>query len=170
MATQTERRNATRGAILDAATSAYEGGDLSVALDEIATIAGVTKGTIFYHFESRAGLLRAVAERALARLEARLAREVDDIDVMTWVRRVLSEQASPMGRLLFAINDELAPTKELIDADPYLYLTARLDAFGVRAPATLIAAAMLQYARQLAFDAPSAGTIDSVMADLEYLL
>ena len=141
-----------------------------MSLDTIATTAGVTKGTILYHFGSRAGLLRAVAERALGRFEARLAREVESVDARTWVRRVLAEQATPTGRMLFAINDELAPTGELVDVDPFPYLAMRLRELEVVAPPTVIAAAMLQYGRQLAFGHPAGGTLDDAMADLDGLL
>lgn len=168
MATQTERRNATRRAILDAAVDAYIADDISVALERIAVDAGVTKSTIHYHFGSRDGLWRSVAEYVFGRIEARFARLPDDVDVSTWVRMVLAEQATPRGRLLFAINDELARTGDLIDADPFPYLALRLGEFGIDAPPAVIAAAMIQYGRQLAFGAIT--DIDDVMADLAEVL
>lgn len=170
MPTQSERRDATKKAIIDAATRAYEGGDLSVSLEVIGADAGVTKGSIFYHFGSRAGLLRAVALVTLARLERRLAQDLGEIDLRTWVRMVLAEQMTPRGRMLFAINDELALIGELGDIDPFPYLTLRLREFDVSAPPTVIAAAMLQYARQLAFGNAAGGDLDDVMADLDGLL
>ena len=59
---------------------------------------------------------------------------------------------------------------ELDDIDPFPYLTLRLREFDVAAPPTVIAAAMLQYARQLAFGNTAGGDLDDVMADLDGLL
>ena len=106
----------------------------------------------------------------LARLERRLAQDLDEIDVRTWVRTVLAAQMTPRGRMLFAINDELALIGELDDIDPFPYLTLRLREFDVSAPPTVIAAAMLQYARQLAFGNTAGGDLDDFVADLDGLL
>lgn len=170
MATQTERRNATQRAILDAAVSAFTTEDLSVSMESIANDAGVTKGSIHYHFGSRSGLLRSVAEFTIAKLEHRIAKTAQEGDVRTWVRAVLVEQATPTGRMLFAINDELAGSGELEDVDPFPYITLRLAEFEIPSPPPVIAAAIIQYGRQLAFGNTSASDIDDVMADLNKLL
>ncbi len=170
MATQTERRNATRRAILESAITAFTTGDLSVSMEAIAADAGVTKGSVHYHFGSRTGLLRAVAEFVVARLESRIAAASDGVDVRTWIRAVLAEQATPVGAMLFAINDELARTGELTDADPFPYFSLRLAEFDIPSPPPVIAAAMIQYGRQLAFGNTTAASIDDVMADLDPLL
>lgn len=170
MATQTERRNATQRAILDAAILAFTTEDLSVSMESIASAAGVTKGSIHYHFGSRAGLLRSVAEFTMAKLEQRIAQMADEGDVRTWVRAVLVEQATPTGRMLFAINDELARSGELEDVDPLPYIALRLAEFEIPAPPPVIAAAIVQYGWQLAFGNTSRSDIEAVMADLDTLL
>ncbi len=168
MATQTERRNATRRAILDAAIASFTTGDLSASMESIATDAGVTKGSIHYHFGSRHGLLRAVAEFVVGRLESRLAASDAAADVRSWVRAVLAEQATSTGAMLYAIHDELARTGQLTGADPFPYFTLRLTEFAIPSPPAVIAAAMIQYGRQLAFG--TSLSIDDVMADLDPLI
>jgi AcrR family transcriptional regulator len=60
--TQTERRNSTRCAIVKAAFDAFKkAGSADVALELIAENAGMTKGSIHYHFKNRVGLVMAVA-------------------------------------------------------------------------------------------------------------
>ncbi len=65
-----ERADAARNrrAILDATAALLaEHGAAAVTMDQVATAAGVGKGTIFHRFGSRAGLLyELMAERALA--------------------------------------------------------------------------------------------------------
>lgn len=170
MATQTERRDATRRAILDAAIRKFTKTGLSVSMEAIAADAEVTKGSIHYHFGSRVGLLRAVAEFTIAALEVRIAKTAEQADVREWVRAVLTAQATPKGRMLFAINDELAGSGELDDVDPFPYITLRLAEFDIPAPPPVIAAAIIQYGRQLAFGNTSAADIDDVMANLDSML
>lgn len=69
----------TRTAIMDSAESLIlETGFAATSVDRVIGRAGVTKGTFFYHFESKAGLARALVERYaeldLANLEEHLAR------------------------------------------------------------------------------------------------
>lgn len=170
MATQVERRNATRSAILHASIDAFEGGDLSASLESIAASAGVTKGSIHYHFASRIGLLEAVASHAFTEIEKRIAARADVVDVRTWVRDVLEYQVSPRGRMLYAIADELARSGSLVGSDPFPYISLRLTEFDIAAPPTVVAAALIQYGRQLAYGSTPATEIDDVMADLEALL
>lgn len=138
-------------------------------MESIATAAGVTKGSIHYHFGSRTGLLQAVAEYTIGQLEQRIARSADS-GVEAWVRAVLTEQATPKGRMLFTINDELAGSGELADVDPFPYFTLRLAEFEIPSPPPVVAAALIQYGRQLAFGNTSADDIDNVMADLKKVL
>ncbi len=59
------RRSGTRDAILDAATELFAArGVTSSSIDEIAASAGIAKGSIYYNFESKAGLVEAVVERS----------------------------------------------------------------------------------------------------------
>lgn len=170
MATQLERRAATRSAILHASIAAFEDGDLSASLESIAAAAGVTKGSIHYHFGSRTGLLEAVATHSFAEIEKRIAARADAVDVATWVREVLEDQISPRGRMLFTIADELARAGSLIGVDPFPYISLRLSEFDIAAPPTVIAAAIIQYGRQLAFGSTPPDALDAIMADLRPLL
>lgn len=70
---------ATRTAIMDAAEALIlDHGFAATAIDRIIEGAGVTKGTFFYHFESKADLARALvaryAEKDLGNLERSMAR------------------------------------------------------------------------------------------------
>jgi len=170
MATQLERRAATRGAILQASIDAFEGGDLSASLESIAASAGVTKGSIHYHFGSRTGLLEAVATHTFTEIEKRIAARADVVDVATWVREVLEDQVSPRGRMLFTIADELARCGSLIGVDPFPYVSLRLTEFEIAAPPPVVAAAIIQYGRQLAFGSTPPEAIGGIMADLASLL
>ena len=59
-----------RRVILDAAEKRLrEGGPEALRLQEIARDVGVSHPAILHHFQSRAGLTHALAERAMTRLE-----------------------------------------------------------------------------------------------------
>lgn len=170
MATQVERRAATRNAILQASIEAFEGEDLSASLESIAVSAGVTKGSIHYHFGSRTGLLEAVASHAFAEIEKRIAARAEAVDVATWVREVLEDQISPRGRMLYMIADELARAGSLVGSDPFPYISLRLTEFDIAAPPPVVAAALIQFGRQLAFGSTPPDAIDGIMIDLGRLL
>ncbi len=71
MASQAERREKTRGAILDAAEKAFSTeGFAATRMEDIAAAAGVAKGAVYHHFPSKETLFEAVFEqtsRALLR-------------------------------------------------------------------------------------------------------
>lgn len=59
------RRVGTREAIMGAAAELFAArGVTSTSIDEIAEKAGIAKGSIYYNFESKAGLVSAVMEHA----------------------------------------------------------------------------------------------------------
>jgi len=65
MASQAERREKTRGAILEAAERAFsDEGFAGVTVDAIAAAAGVAKGAVYHHFPSKEALFEAVFEQA----------------------------------------------------------------------------------------------------------
>ena len=70
--TQRERTEATTGQLLDAARRLFAAdGYTATSLDGVVTAAGVTKGALYHHFDSKLDLFRAVfenEERALARV------------------------------------------------------------------------------------------------------
>lgn len=58
------RRAGTREAIMDAATELFAArGVTSTSIDDIAAAAGIAKGSIYYNFESKAGLVEAIMAR-----------------------------------------------------------------------------------------------------------
>jgi len=58
------RRAGTREAIMDAATELFAArGVTSTSIDDIAAAAGIAKGSIYYNYESKAGLVEAIMAR-----------------------------------------------------------------------------------------------------------
>jgi AcrR family transcriptional regulator len=67
--TQSQRRAATREALVQAARATFtERGFLAATTEEIAAAAGVSKGAVYHHFRNKDDLFRAV----VARLETEL--------------------------------------------------------------------------------------------------
>ncbi len=63
------RRTGTREAIMDAATELFAArGVTSTSIDDIAASAGIAKGSIYYNFESKAGLVEEIMARNSALL------------------------------------------------------------------------------------------------------
>lgn len=78
MVSRSEQRAETRRALLAEGRRRFgEDGYHSVALDEIARGAGVTKGAAYHHFGSKAGLFQAVVEEAQRELGERVAQAAD---------------------------------------------------------------------------------------------
>lgn len=78
-----EEARETRHAILDAAERVFqEHGVSRTSLAQIAEVAGLTRGAIYWHFKNKAALFDAMIERVFDPLEAKLAevvaRETDD--------------------------------------------------------------------------------------------
>lgn len=72
--TQAERRETTRAALLAAARALFaERGFVDTGREDIAERAGVTRGALYHHFESKAAVAQAVLEELNAELAARMA-------------------------------------------------------------------------------------------------
>ena len=87
MATQEERREATRKAVLRAAQRHFGSfGYNSVTVDQIATDADVAKGAVYHHFPTKADLfeavVQAVAAKILAEVQATLVHQPDILTAM----------------------------------------------------------------------------------------
>ena len=68
-----DRRHATRSLVLDAAIRIIEQDGLQgFTLEAVAKEAGLSKGGVFYHFESKHGLVRAMLETAMEMFEQRV--------------------------------------------------------------------------------------------------
>jgi len=71
MASQTERRQATREAVVAAAIALFgRKGFAATTIDEIAVSAGVAKGAVYHHFPSKEAIFEAVLRQASAALAA----------------------------------------------------------------------------------------------------
>lgn len=82
MARQRRPAAETREAMLEAAQALLvEGGPASVNLDAVGAAVGVSRQAVLHHFGDRAGLLRAVVERAWTGLFADLATLADGAPV-----------------------------------------------------------------------------------------
>jgi AcrR family transcriptional regulator len=76
---QEERSAATRSQLLAAARRLWgERGYADVGTEEIVHAAGVTRGALYHHFESKRELLAAVYEQVEVELTERIAREAFD--------------------------------------------------------------------------------------------
>jgi len=75
--TQSERSEATRGALIEAARALFaERGYAGVGTEEIVRAAGVTRGALYHHFDGKRDLLRAVYEQLESEIAAEVAEEV----------------------------------------------------------------------------------------------
>ena len=69
MATQAERRDATRKAILSAAKDLFgREGFAGTSVDDIAAAAGVAKGAVYHHFPTKEAVFEAVFDAACGEL------------------------------------------------------------------------------------------------------
>ena len=72
--TQTERSEATRDSLIEAARRLFaERGYAGVGTEEIVRAAGVTRGALYHHFDDKRELFAAVYERVEAELAERIA-------------------------------------------------------------------------------------------------
>jgi AcrR family transcriptional regulator len=72
--TQSERSEATRDALIEAARALFaQRGYAGVGTEEIVRAAGVTRGALYHHFEGKRDLFEAVYERVEAGLAERIA-------------------------------------------------------------------------------------------------
>lgn len=75
MATQAQRREKTRSAILKAAKCAFgERGFAATTMDDVASGASVAKGAVYHHFPTKEALFEAVFEQVSVDLVAELDR------------------------------------------------------------------------------------------------
>jgi AcrR family transcriptional regulator len=92
MATQAERREATIGAIDQAARRLFETcGFAETTVDDIVSQAGVAKGAFYHHYESK----ESVFTKVLEQIQLGLAREI---------AAVASKGASPVAKLRLGLR------------------------------------------------------------------
>jgi len=97
----------TRQALLDAAVAIFsEKGLFGAKLSEIATRAGVTKGAIYSHFDSREDLLVEACRSALRSLKV-MDYAKESPDALTFVKNVMRALLAPEGKTARQLNLEV---------------------------------------------------------------
>jgi len=87
-----EEAQETRSQILEAAEKAfYERGVARTTLADIAALAGVTRGAIYWHFSNKADLVQAMLDSLHEPLEemARASESQDEVDPLGCMRKLL---------------------------------------------------------------------------------
>ncbi len=98
--TRAEKKQATRIRLLDAAESVFAArGFAEASLDEIAEVAGLTKGAVYSNFDKKLDLLLAI-------LDERMNRRFMEITEIIDTTRELPEQAEQGGRLFMEAFQE----------------------------------------------------------------
>ncbi len=165
MVTQLERRTETRQAILDATLTLFvelEGSEPS--LDAVAERAGVAKSTVLYHFQSRLGLLDALAERLSHEMGARLGPLEQHEDAAAFVRAFLRDGRSPSVRVFHQVSDHLQHARGL--GRGLYQLSDALQMLGVTDRPLVVAAAAMTMARHVAFGQVDDATLEAFVDDL----
>jgi AcrR family transcriptional regulator len=167
VATQRERRNATRGAIVDAALALYlEHDSIDPSLDAVAERAGVAKATVLYHFESRLGLLRAVAARLYGEIVERLSPLESYGSAADWIRAYLREGLHPTARVFQQVSDVLSYEGGTGIGRGLRSIADSVDALGVHEGTLVVAGATLSMMRQVVFGRVDVDGIDDFIAEL----
>jgi len=128
----------SRRQVLDAAIAVLASRGLTqTSIQDIADAAGLSKGAVHYHFESKDELLERVLTRCCETLEAR-------------IRKVFDEPALPMDRVRRAILEMWSLRRE---GAPEIRVLSELHSLSRQSPAIRVALGRaLERARQLIRD------------------
>ncbi len=78
MATQEERRTATRGAIIEAAQQLFgDPGFDATKIDDIAAKAGVAKGAVYHHFKNKNEIFEAVFSQVSSEIVTAMVSDIE---------------------------------------------------------------------------------------------
>ena len=117
-----EQSQESRKRLIDAATGLFaERGYRDASVQAIGEAAGISRGSIFWHFGSKEGLLWAVVQRAFTRWETdALVPDVGDAHGVEAIRRALrshrrflAEDAATLRLLFVLMFEALGPRPEL---------------------------------------------------------
>ena len=107
MAKQAERREATREAVLTAATTLFgKNGFAATTIDDVAAAAGVAKGAVYHHFPNKEAVFDAVLQRTsaamAARIQAEVSRSPDVLTMLTHGTKAYFQACAeaPVGRIV----------------------------------------------------------------------
>jgi AcrR family transcriptional regulator len=100
-----QQKAETRRRLLDAATEVFlETAPMTASLDEVATRAGVSRPTLFFHFGSRSELMVELLRYHLADFRSR-AKAFHPGEIRPFVEAYLRSQRSPTVRLVWRLVD-----------------------------------------------------------------
>ncbi len=168
MPTQLVRKATTERAILDATLALYlERSDSEPSLDDVADRAGVAKSTVLYHFQSRMGLLEALAGRMYGEAVERGLPLDQYEDARAFVRASLLDATRPTTRVFQQINDQLL----YANRGPGLgrgmrSIVSALEQLGITEGLAVKAAATQMVARRIAFGDMGESDIEPFLDEL----
>lgn len=107
------RKDARPGELLDAALSLFvEKGFAATRVEEVANLAGVSKGTLFLYFSSKEDLFKAVVRESISGRFSEWSAEFDSFEgstadmlrtcMSTWWARLGSTKASGLSKLMMS--------------------------------------------------------------------
>jgi AcrR family transcriptional regulator len=157
-----QQKAETRRRLLEAATEVFlESAPMTASLDEVATRAGVSRPTLFFHFGSRAELMVELLRYHLAGFRTR-AKAFHPGEFRPFVEAYLRAQSSPTVRLVWRLVDlvylEHAEEGDIGYRDLVAELEERVAGVAGLAPdearqrAVVVANAVMHVARRAAHD------------------
>jgi AcrR family transcriptional regulator len=174
-----QQKAETRARLLAAAREVFaDGSVVTTALDAVASAAGVSKATLFFHFADRGELLSALARELLREMGRDLGAKAP-ASRRAFLRGYLDVQRDPRPVLLWEIGDVLSADGRPLPDAAYQHLKDGLDErlraegvpaeraarlIGVLAPATFLVA------RRVAFGQATEGEIDGFLDDVDALV
>jgi AcrR family transcriptional regulator len=183
-----EQRAETRRALLAEGRRRFaREGFQGVVLEEVARGVGVTKGAAYHHFDSKAGLFRAVVAQVQQQVGDRVARAAEVPEhpweqLLAGCRAFLAAGADPEIKRIMLIDapavlgwdewramDESSSARHLAEALAALVATGVIAAQPVEPLARLLSGAMNEAALWLA-QSPDPDALDATMAALAQLL
>lgn len=124
MPKKTTKARDTRDAILDAAIELFIAeGFATSSMDAIALASGVAKGTLYYHFKSKEGIVEAIVERYVVSVEKAFAEiEADSAKttleklgaIIEALKSINSAEFSKLHRMKY-IDIHLKTTKAMVE-------------------------------------------------------
>ena len=180
MRTTKAQSDALARSIRDAATSRFaRDGYAAVALDDVAADAGATRGAVYHHFGSKAGLFRAVLDAAHQEVGEAVAAAADAVDDLwdgfvvgceTFVRASLEDRVrrillvdgpAVVGLAAWREADAARPARHLAEAVAGLRAAGSLDPGIGPALVPMLSGALNEAALWIA----EAGDRDAAVAD-----
>lgn len=172
-----QQKAATRRRLLDAAVEVFATGSvMTTPVEQVAAAAGVSKATLFFHFNSRTELLEEVASRLYGRGPA-WRPGLHGLE--SFLDAYFRSQASPDSRLVWEIGDLLTVEGRSAPSTAYVHLVDHIadrlvedghEPDRARSLAGVVAPAALLVGRRLAYSEAAPGELERFRADLTAIL